>query len=259
MHPELQKLLQLEEIDREIARLRTEVAALPRRVTEIETRLAGVHEAVERGRKALKDIEAARRKREVDIQSLQQKITKYRDQMLAVKTNQEYKALGSEINFAEQEIRLIEDRILDGMLEAEQREHELKAAEAEQKKQQAQVEKEKLQARARMEEDQKRLEELAPQRETLRKEITPEHLRHYDQVLKLRGSAMAEARDRTCLACHVQLRPQVFLDVMHSEEVIFCDSCSRFLYFDSANAPAEPGGGNRKESLEPAAETPEPS
>jgi hypothetical protein len=260
MHADLQKLLQLEEIDREIARLRAEVAALPRRVADIETKLAGVHADVERGRKALKEIEAARRKREGDIQSLQQKISKYRDQMLAVKTNQEYKALGSEINFAEQEIRLIEDKILEGMLETEQRDRDLKLAEAEQKKEQAEVEKEKSQARACTEADEKRLAELGPQRDALRKDITPELVRHYDRVLKLRGSAMAEGRDQMCLACHVQMRPQVFLDLETTDQVLICDSCGRILYYVPANAAPAAPPSSRKVTLEPeGAEAPEPS
>jgi len=255
MHPDVEKLLQLEEVEREIARLRGEVAALPRRVAEIEAKLAGINADIERARKSLKDIEANRRKREGDIQSLQQKISKYRDQMLAVKTNQEYKALGGEINFAEQEIRLIEDKILEGMLETEARERELKTAEAAQKKQQAEVEKQKSQARTRTEEDQKRLSELTPRRDALRQAVSPELVRHYDRVIKLRGSAMAEALDQMCLACHVQLRPQVYLDIMAGENVITCDSCDRIVYFNPAHAaPAQAAPSSPKETVETATE-----
>src|SRR6266496_378218 len=115
MHADLHKLIELQETDQEIARLEQEIAALPRRVTAIETKLASVNAQVEKARAALKETEKNRRKYEADIQSLQQKISKYRDQMLAVKTNQEYKALGDEISFAEQAIRALEDKILDGM------------------------------------------------------------------------------------------------------------------------------------------------
>ncbi len=259
MHPDLEKLLQLDETDREIARLRAEIAALPRRVSEIETKLFGINAEVDQARKALKDIEVARRKYEGDIQTCQQKISKYRDQSLAVKTNQEYKALLDEIAFAEREIRQIEDKILEGMLEAETREKALKAAEAEQRKQQAEVEREKAQAQSRTDEDQKGLAELLPRRETLRSGIGGDTLRHYDRVLKLRGSALSEARDQTCLACHVMLRPQVFQDVMAGEQVLTCDSCDRILYFIPAPpAAAEPVTSEAKEPLEAAAaEVPE--
>ena len=173
MQVDIQKLLQLEAIDRQIARLRAEIAALPRRVAEIEIKLASSNAELEKGRRALKEIETVRRKYEGDIQSQQQKISKYRDQMLSVKTNQEYKALGSEINFAEQEVRLLEDKILDGMLETENRERDLKATETAQKIQQAEVEREKSQARACTERDQQQLAQFEPQREALRKRCAP--------------------------------------------------------------------------------------
>ncbi len=257
MHPEVEKLQQLAEIDREIARLNAEVAALPRRVQAIETKLAGVNAEVDSARKTLKEIEAARRKHEGDIQALQQKISKYRDQSLAVKTNQEYRALLDEVAFAEREIRQIEDKILDGMLEAENREKSLRAAELEQKKQQAEVEKEKAQAHARTQEDQQALSELQPKRDALRKSIAPDIVRHYDRVLKLRGSTLAEARDQTCSACHVLLRPQVFQDVMAGDQVLTCESCGRILYYVPPPPAVEPGAPETKEHIETAAETSE--
>mgnify|MGYP005809759791 CR=1 FL=1 len=237
MHAELQKLLELQETDREIARVNQEIAALPRRVAEIESKLASVNAQVEKARAALKQNEKTRRKYEGDIQSLQQKISKYRDQMLSVKTNQEYKALGEEITFAEKEIRGLEDKILDGMVEAEGLEKQIKAAEAEQRGQKAEVEKEKAEARTRTDEDKQRLGELKPRQEALRREINADLLRHYDRVLKLRGSALSEASDQKCLACNVMLRPQVYNDVRADQQVLTCDSCGRILYYDPAHHP----------------------
>ena len=50
---------------------------------------------------AIKVDETTRRKHESDIKDQQEKISKYRDQSLKVKTNQEYKALMTEIEHAE--------------------------------------------------------------------------------------------------------------------------------------------------------------
>ena len=72
-----------------------------------------------------------RKKQEQKIQDEQQKISKYRDQSLGVKTNEQYKALLQEIQFAENGIRACEDRILEGMIGNEELEKKLKAAEVE--------------------------------------------------------------------------------------------------------------------------------
>jgi len=126
------------------------------------------------------------------------------------------------------------------MLETERRERDIKAAEAEQKKQQAEVEKEKTLARARTEQDEKRVAELLPRAAALRGAIEPGRVSHYDRVMKLRGSVMAEVAEQRCLGCHVQLRAQVSLDVAGGEQVLTCDSCGRILYCKPAAAPPPP-------------------
>jgi predicted nucleic acid-binding Zn-ribbon protein len=218
MLPDIQRLIELQQTDREIQRLQDEVAALPRRVAEIEAKLASTKAQVERARATIKADETNRRKLEMDIQSLQQKISKYRDQSLEVKTNDQYKALMHEVTFAEQEIRIIEDKILEGMLDVEE------------------IEKEKAEARRRTAEDEAQLATLTRQRDQLRGAIASDLLRHYDRVLKLRRTALAEARDHKCSACQVMLRPQVYNDVRTNEQIIICDSCQRILYYV---APAE--------------------
>ncbi len=71
----------------------------------IEQKLAGTKAPLEAAKTAVKADEAAKRKYESAIQDLQGKISKYRDQSLAVKTNEQYRALLTEIEFAQQDIR----------------------------------------------------------------------------------------------------------------------------------------------------------
>src|ERR1017187_2876449 len=129
MLPDVQSLIALQQADREILRLKEEIAALPKRVAVIEARLSGTKAILEKAKIAVKADEAARRKYETAIQDLQQKISKYRDQSLEVKTNEQYKALMGEIQFAERDIRGNEDKVLELMVNAEIREKVVKAAE----------------------------------------------------------------------------------------------------------------------------------
>ena len=235
MLPDVQNLIALQQADREILRLKEEIAALPKRVAAIEERLAGTRALLEKAKAAVKADEATRRKYESGIQDQQQKISKYRDQSLAVKTNEQYKALLHEIQFAEQDIRAHEDKILELMVNAEVREKDVKAAEATLKAETAEIEKEKIEARQRTAEDEKQLAEWNAKRDTARAGVDADLLRQYDRVAKHRGTGLSEAKDHKCLACQVMLRPQTYNEVRASTQVVTCESCQRILFYDPSN------------------------
>src|SRR5947208_5919001 len=213
MSPEIEHLISLQVTDREIQRLRAEIAELPKRVAIIEAKLAGTKATLEKAKASAKADDAAKKKYESAIADLRGKISKYRDQSLDVKTNEQYKALLHEIQFAEQEITANEDKILELMVTAEAREKQVKAAEAELKEETAEIEKEKKIAHDRTAQDEKELTEWNAKRDTARAAVDPDLLRHYDRVLKFRGSGIAEVLDHKCTGCSVKLRPQTFNEV----------------------------------------------
>src|ERR1700744_4365915 len=159
MLPDIENLLKLQEADKEIRRLQDEIAELPKRVAAIEKKLAGTNAQLEKAQATVKADEANRRKYESAITDLRGKISKYRDQSLDVKTNDQYKALLHEIQFAEKEIAANEDKILELMVNADARDKEVKAAQAELKAETAEIEREKNEARQRTAEDEKQLTE----------------------------------------------------------------------------------------------------
>jgi hypothetical protein len=234
MLPEIENLLRLQEADKEIRRLQDEVAELPKRVAAIEHKLADTKAQLEKAQAAVKADEATRRKYDTAISDLRGKISKYRDQSLDVKTNDQYKALLHEIQFAEKEIAATEDKILELMLNADSRDKEVKAAQADLKAETAEIEKEKADARQRTAEDEKQLTEWRAKRDQMRAGVGEDLLRHYERVSKFRGSGISEVRDHKCMACQVMLRPQIYNDVRTGQQTVVCDSCQRILYFNPA-------------------------
>src|SRR6202023_460393 len=168
MLPDIENLLKLQDADKEIRRLQEEIAELPKRVAAIEQKLAGTKSQLEKAQAAVKADEAARRKHDTVIADLRGQISKYRDQSLDVKTNDQYKALLHEIQFAEKEIAATEDKILELMVNADARDKEVKAAQAELKEEAAEIEKEKVEARQRTTEDEKQLTEWRGKRDQMR-------------------------------------------------------------------------------------------
>jgi len=235
MLPDIENLLRLQEADKEIRRLQDEIAELPKRVAVIEQKLAGTKALLEKAQTAVKADDAAKRKHESTITDLRGKISKYRDQSLDVKTNEQYKALLGEIQFAEKEIGATEDKILELMVNADARDKEVKAAQAELKAETAEIEREKEQARQRTAEDEKLLAEWKAKRDDLRKGVAENLLRHYERVSKFRGTGLSEVRDHKCMACQVMLRPQTYNEIRSGQQIVYCDSCQRLLYLNPAD------------------------
>ncbi|HZD30033.1 MAG TPA: C4-type zinc ribbon domain-containing protein [Candidatus Angelobacter sp.] len=257
MTSDLQSLIELQQIDAQIAVLRAEIAALPKHVAAIEKKLAGSKAKVEAAQAAAKADETARKRHESDIQDQQQKISKYRDQSLNVKTNQEYKALMDEIKFAEQKIAASEDKILEIMVAADNRKETLKKAEAELKADTAENEREKEEARQRTAVDEKELAELNGKRDVLRTGVSENVLYHYDHVLKSRGSGLAAVyENQMCSACSVMLRPQVFQEVMTNQQFMTCDYCKRILYYVPPPPKPQDEKAAKASDTPPAAEVP---
>jgi predicted nucleic acid-binding Zn-ribbon protein len=232
---EIENLLRLQVADKEIRRLQDEVAELPKRVAVIERKLANTQAQLEKAQGAVKADEASRRKYDTTIADLRGKISKYRDQSLDVKTNEQYKALLHEIQFSEKEIAATEDKILELMVNADARDKEVKAAQAELKAEAAEIEKEKIAAQERTAEDEKQLAEWRAKRDQMRAGVNEDLLRHYERVSKFRGSGISEVLDHKCMACQVMLRPQTYNEVRTGQQTLVCDSCQRILYFNPAN------------------------
>ena len=258
MNADLEKLIELEKVDREANRLSEEVAGLPKRVALIEEKLAEHKAAVEKAKAGIKQNEASRRQLEADIKGFQEKIAKYRSQSSSVKTNEEYRALMHEVEFAEKQISGCEDKILELMLGLEASEKALKVAEAELKTESADVEKEKAEARVRTAEDEKLLAGLKEKRTALRTGVNDSTMQHYDRVMRQRKSAIAEAFEQKCLACFVMLRPQIWQEIRTNNQIVTCNSCGRILYYDPTHVtpppPEPPAKKKSKRAAQPHAE-----
>jgi len=234
MTVEIEQVTRLQSLDKKIADLEREVATLPKHIAQIEKTLDSHLRRLEADRAALVANQKERKQLEDDVKVETQKISKLRDQMLGAKTNEQYRAFQHEIAFCETAIRGAEDRTLDLMSASEPLDANVKKAEVALKEEKQQVEAEKARARERTAADQKQMDEAKAERQQLVAALRKSSYSAYERIRKKwrGGSAVAEAVDGRCSACQILLRPQFFQDLRHSEEMMFCESCGRILYYN---------------------------
>jgi uncharacterized protein len=246
MPTDLEKLVELQKVDLEWTRLQAQLEAIPRTIARIDAQLAASRKRVEDARAAIKAGEAAKRQYEQEVGSLNDKIAKFRSQSSSVKTNEQYRALLSEIAHAEGEIATYEEKILGVMLNADSLQAQLAEAEAALKVESAEVERQKADAVRESEKQRTAAAQAQTRSRELRKQVDESLLATYDRVLKSRGIAVAEVLEHRCTACQVLLRPQVLSNIRAGQEVVHCDSCGRILYYlpehNVQSAPASTSG-----------------
>src|SRR5215208_4045753 len=232
MNADLERVVALQGLDSAAHDARRRLAEEAERLKAFDARLESARAAVSTAKERLAENQAARRAIEKEMAVHQGRLSKFRDQLMSVKTNVEYQAMQKEIEFAQTEVKTYEDRILEGMLEADDLAAAVKRAEAESAAEQKAVEADRKAFGAELTGVRGELERISGERAGLVRELSPQVLAMFEMVAKRRnGVAVAEAREGVCTICHVRLRPQVFNLVRRGDEILQCDHCNRILYF----------------------------
>ena len=248
MHSALEHLIRLQQLETDAAERRRRLAELPARVAEADAAVAAARAVREAAAARAAENQATRRAADRELGIQQGRLTKFKDQLMEVKTNKEYTAMQHEIATAQAGVGTFEDQILTLMMEADELAAAIKAADAALASEEAKAKT----IRADVESERTRLESelaaLATARTTVEAGMAGEHVSLFvDTAAKRKGIAVSAIRDGHCHACQVRLRPQLIMEVRKGDQIFQCDSCKRILYVPPA-APAAPpaevaGGG----------------
>jgi predicted nucleic acid-binding Zn-ribbon protein len=240
--PDLEHLIELQNLESAIDEARRRIAAHPQRVADAEARLSHAKEAVDAAKQRLKASQDARREQEKEAATYQSRLSKFKDQLSAVKTNREYQAMQHEIETAQKELGVVEERVLERMVEADAMNLEIKKAEQALAAQQKDVDAEKKTLAEELATVEAALKDATAKRSARIASLPPQLVALFEQVARARkGLAITTAtRDGLCSACHVRLRPQVFQEIRRNDQIIQCASCNRILYYIPPPPATEP-------------------
>jgi predicted nucleic acid-binding Zn-ribbon protein len=242
MLPELEHLIRLQEIETRAADARKRIADAPVRIAALDAKLMAALDAVATAKSAVAGNQSHRRTIERDLLSAQQRLSKSKETLMAVKTNQEYHAMQSQIAAGSAEVARIEEQMLVNMVEADEVTAQLKNAEAALKTEESSIAKERKAIEAEAQEMDRVLAASQAERATLVPQIPRATFETFERVLKARqGVAVAEAADGHCTICHVRLRPQVYNTIRRNDSIYHCDSCQRILYFTGVHERSAAG------------------
>lgn len=228
----LEQLLVLQERDRQLARLGEELETIPRQRAAAQARLDAARAAVETTRQRGLQLEAERKKLELEVESRQQLIQKYSLQQFQTKRNEEYRALTHEIETCQAEISRLEDQQLELMEQHDQIQAELARRRRELEAVQQETHRILSDLAAREQSLQQQRAELSAGREGLAGSVEPGLLSRYERLRRHKGPRVVVGIEHgACGGCHVSLPAQVVIACRTQEEVVQCPNCGRILFY----------------------------
>ena len=232
MLADLERLVELQRLDSEIAEVEAAAAAIPGVIRRIEEQLMKAKAALDAVTAETDRMMKLRRQQERELEEVTDQLKKRQSRLFEIKTNQEYSAVLKEIEGLKHKVSVLEEAIL---VLLDQIEVELKArAEEEQRVRSSEAEalRDTQRKEAELRQLRGRLSELQGARKSRSKNVESSLLQQYLRLLKSRaGLAVAPVRDGSCEGCHVALTPQLYNEVRRNEEILTCERCGRILYW----------------------------
>ena len=232
MHSELEQLLILQDRDQKIRQIRTEIETVPLRRSSLEAQLAASRASVEGLKQRARQVEIDRKRLELDVGTRTETVSRLKTQQYQTRKNEEFRAIGHEIERYENEIRKIEDDELELMVLADK----VKADLAEEEKKATAAQNSIARQTADLEEKSKALESqlqgLSKERSELAGKIDEDSLGRFERLFKSKGDAAIVAIEHgVCTGCHMKVTTATAAQVRAGKEIVSCENCGRILYF----------------------------
>lgn len=210
--------------------------AVPREIAAVEQRIAAEKAAIDAAKGELRELESKKKLLETEIGSAEELRAKYRTQQLAVKKNDEYQALGNEIDHAQAQIDELEGRELETLYAIDEARKRFAAAEATLKQNivghEARIRSLQEKGVSLAEEHKAAVAAVAQARVPMPRAA----VEAYDVAAGRRMPAVVPIRGGKCGGCHLKVSSEVESAVRgktSNSEFTHCDQCGQLVYWES--------------------------
>ena len=231
MLAEIESLLVLQDRDQRILNLQADLKRIPIDQERAKERLANDLDAVAKAKSTVQENEIAIKNIELDIGTRKDTLTKLKTQQYETKKNEEFTALGKEIERYDQQVDDYETQELELMEKADTLRADQKTAESALALTQSMVDEEIADLGKRLTEYQKQLTEVQEERGKLAEAVDEDLLSLYERLMKSKGNDAVVSVDKgQCSGCHMKLVPATLISVQSEKEITQCENCGRILY-----------------------------
>ncbi|MGD1031099.1 MAG: hypothetical protein ABSA05_08170 [Opitutaceae bacterium] len=234
--PGVEALLILQDRDTKRLGLETQLGNLPAEIRAVEQTIADEGAAIEAARMEQRDLETKKKDLETEIGLAVERVGRYRTQQLSVRKNDEYQALGHEIETVQRQIEELESRELEIMYAIDEARNKFAAAESLSKRNIAGHESRIRSLHEREASLSEELKALQVELAAARTPVPPAALRLYDRLAVQGMPVVVPIRGGKCSGCHLKISSEADTASRGKGpdgDLATCDQCSRIIYFES--------------------------
>jgi len=229
---QLSYLIELQKLDLIIGRIIVKKSELPEKIIQMDEGFAAFAKSVEEGKKKFEELNKLQSEKEDKLKKGMDSIKKTKDRLLEVKTNKEYQAILKEIEIIEKKNSEIEDEIIGGLDQIDHMRTEVREKEKDFEAHRSQYEKEKKKIEKELSQLDYDLADAEKKTNALRKRIRDELLKRYETIKGRRnGVAVALVWKEVCGGCHMNIPPQMYIELQRSSDLLTCPNCNRIVYW----------------------------
>ena len=230
MDQKLVILIQMQQFDDVIGEKEILTRELPEELSSMKQNLENANNQLTETNHRLEENLKTQKLKELEIRSNKDKSDKYKNQLLTIQTNKEYKALNSEVSHLESLNTAIDDDLIVLMETEVNIRTELKEYEAVQKKAEDLLKANEEILKQKLNAVEKEIIEIRSKRNTLAKNLSTTMVRRYAALIKHKNrKAVVFNENGACSGCHYKIRPQMIIEIGEGNQVINCESCGRML------------------------------
>lgn len=223
----LQRLKDVQEVDIEILQVKDQMKVYPGKLKQLDTRLAEEQAEHEKVMNAPGDHELERRKLELEIKEIDNKIEEERKRQHGKLSNEAHQAISREIDFLEKKKDKAETRILETLEEEESYRERLSEVEERFSRFKTQNDEERARIQEQVKTKKGKIERLLADRERLREKVPQDVLRLYDRLSPRTPDVVVPAVNSHCGGCHILLVSQKMVEIRQMKKFIQCEGCLR--------------------------------
>jgi predicted nucleic acid-binding Zn-ribbon protein len=232
VHSELEQLLVLQDRQQKIRQIQAEIKTLPLERAHLESQLTASAAGVESLKQKARQIEIERKNLELDVGTRTESIARLKTQQYQTRKNEEFRAIGHEIERYENEIRKLEDQELELMIEADRIKGEVEAADKNSRATKESVSRQLGDLETKSKALDAQQQNLEAERQKLAALIDDDLLDQFERLFNSKGdAAIVAVQHGVCTGCHMKVTTATASRVKAGKELVSCEQCGRILYF----------------------------